>query len=422
MNAEILSIGDELLIGQVANTNASYLGEQLSILGIAVRRVTTVGDRADDLLAAFARAWEDQDIVLATGGLGPTHDDVTRDAVCRFFGTGLVESAEALADVERFLAERNRPVTATNRDQAMVPAAAEVIRNRNGTAPGYHFQRDGKHFFVTPGVPFEMQGMMERYILPLLRELSGSTRTTVTLLTTGIPESTLADALAGIEKMGEDCTVAYLPSALGVRVRLTAVAQDAALTTDRVGRLRAFVEERAGEYVYGTGTATLEAVVGAMLAARGHTLAVAESCTGGHLADRITNAAGSSQYFMRGAVCYSNRSKQDVLGVDPALIAAHGAVSRQTAEAMAEGIRRTTGTSFGLSTTGVAGPAGGSAAKPVGLVWIGISSDAGTFARDFHFGNDRMRTKQRAAQAALDMLRRAMSQLPLQPTFLRSGT
>jgi nicotinamide-nucleotide amidase len=419
MNAEILSIGDELLIGQVANTNASYLGEQLSILGIAVRRVTTVGDRADDLLDAFARAWQEQDIVIATGGLGPTHDDITREAVCRFFETGLVESAEALADVERFLAERNRPVTATNRDQAMVPAAAEVIRNRNGTAPGYHFRRDGKHFFVTPGVPFEMQGMMESYILPLLREISGSTRTTVTLLTTGIPESTLADALGGIESLEEGCTVAYLPSPLGVRVRLTAIAEDAETAEQRIERLRGFVTQRAAEFVYASDRSSLEEILGVMLVERGQTLAVAESCTGGRIADRITDIPGSSRYFERGVVCYSNRSKEQLLGIDPALIAAHGAVSRQTAEAMAERVRLVAGTTFGLSTTGIAGPDGGSAAKPVGLVWIGISSDAGTFAHDFHFGGDRMRTKQRAAQAALDMLRRSLLRLPLQPTSLR---
>ncbi len=422
MNAEILSIGDELLIGQVANSNATYLGEQLSLSGITVRRVTTIGDKVDDVLAAFARAWKEQDIIITTGGLGPTHDDITRDAVCRFFETGLVENAEALADVERFLAERHRPVSASNRDQAMVPASARIIRNQHGTAPGYHFPREGKHFFVTPGVPFEMQGMLESYILPVLRELHGSTRATVTLLTTGIPESTLADALRGIESMEEGCTVAYLPSPLGVRVRLTSVAQDAAAAEARIEHLRAFAEERAGEYIYGSGRSSLEEIIGAMLADRGQTLAVAESCTGGHLADRITNVPGSSQYFERGVVCYSNRAKEELLGIDPALIAAHGAVSRQTAEAMADGVRRTTGCSFGLATTGIAGPAGGSAAKPIGLVWIALSSDDGTFAYDFHFGGDRVRTKQRAAQAALDMLRRALLRLPLLPTSFRSVT
>ncbi len=422
MNAEILSIGDELLIGQVTNTNASYLGEQLSLLGITIRRVTTVGDRIDDLLDAFTRAWHDNDVIITTGGLGPTHDDVTRDAVCRFFDTGLTESAEVLADIERLLVERKRPLSASNRDQAMVPAAATVIRNANGTAPGYHIHREGRHFFVTPGVPYEMHGMMESYILPRLRETFVNARASCTVLTTGIAESTLADALRGIETLHPTCSVAYLPSPIGVRVRLTATAEDETAARGYLAELRTFISDRAEEFVYGADQETLERNLGAMLVARGEMIAVAESCTGGLITDRVTNVPGSSRWFERGVVCYSNDSKTALLGVDPAIISAHGAVSRQTAEAMADGIRRTAGTAFGIATTGIAGPDGGSAEKPVGLVWIGISSDAGTFTFDFYFGGDRVRTKQRAAQAALDMLRRALLHLPLQPTTARSTT
>ncbi|MBE0643809.1 MAG: competence/damage-inducible protein A [Bacteroidetes bacterium] len=422
MNAEILSIGDELLIGQVTNTNASYLGEQLSLLGITVRRVSTVGDRIDDLLDAFARAWNEHDVIITTGGLGPTHDDITREAVCRFFDTGLVENAEVLADIKRLLLERKRPLSASNRDQAMVPAAAGIIRNTNGTAPGYHFHRDGKHLFVTPGVPYEMHGMMESYILPHLREQFTQARASLTILTTGIAESTLADTLQGLESLHPSCSVAYLPSPIGVRVRLTALADDETFARARLAELRTFISDRAEEYVYGVDRETIEQNLGEMLISRSATVAVAESCTGGLVTDRITNVPGSSRWFERGVVCYSNESKTALLGVDPAIIASHGAVSRQTAEAMANGIRRTAGTAFGLSTTGIAGPDGGSAEKPVGLVWIGISSDAGSFAFDFHFGSDRVRTKQRAAQAALDILRRALMRLPLQPTSARSTT
>lgn len=420
MNAEILSIGDELLIGQVTNTNAAYLGEQLSLLGITVRRVTTVGDRLDDLLQAFARAWDENDVIICTGGLGPTHDDVTRAAVCRFFDTGLVENADVLADVERFLDERKRKPTPANLDQAKVPIGAGIIRNADGTAPGYHFAREGRHLFVAPGVPYEMKGMMESYILPRLRESFRNARASRTVLTTGIPESTLSDILSGIESYCDGCSVAYLPSPLGVRVRLTAVAAAQEEADLRIRNMQAFLLERAGEFVFGHDHETIEAVVEVMLVERGLTIAVAESCTGGAITDRLTNVPGSSRCFERGMITYSNESKTEMLGVDPEIFRAHGAVSAECAAAMAEGARRAASASIGLSTTGIAGPDGGSAEKPVGLVWIGISSDAGTFAFPYYFGGDRVRTKQRAAQAALETVRRCLLGLPLQPSTARS--
>lgn len=416
MNAEILSIGDELLIGQVTNTNAAYLGEQLSLLGITVRRVTTVGDHLDDLLQAFTRAWDEQEIIITTGGLGPTHDDVTRDAVCRFFDTDLVEDAAVRDDVERFLAERRRPMTPAHRDQAMVPRSSVVIRNTEGTAPGYHFSREGRQFFVTPGVPYEMHAMMENYILDRLREGFRSARASLTVLTTGIPESTLSELLGGIETLCPGCSVAYLPSPTGVRVRLTAVAQSQDEAEKRITELQDFLLERAREYVFGTDRDTLEAVVETLLVERGLRLAVAESCTGGLITDRLTDVPGSSRCFDRGFVTYSNAAKTELLGVDPSIIEAHGAVSRETAEAMAAGARRAAAVDVAVSTTGIAGPDGGSAAKPVGLVWIGISSADGTHAFPHYFGGGRMRTKQRAAQATLDLLRRSLLGLPLHPS------
>jgi nicotinamide-nucleotide amidase len=422
MNAEILSIGDELLIGQVTNTNASFLGEQLSLLGITVRRITTVGDHIENLIDAFTQAWQENDVVISTGGLGPTHDDITREAVCRFFETGLVEDPNVLADIERFLSQRKRPLSPSNRDQAMVPAEARVIRNVNGTAPGYHFHRGEKHFFVTPGVPEEMRSMTENYILPELRGHPGNVRESVTVLTTGVPESTLADTLQGIESLCEGCSVAYLPSQLGVRVRLTSTAEDRETAKRRVDEMRKFMTAKAEEYIYGTDQQSLEQILGEMLVERGQLIAVAESCTGGLITDRITNVPGSSRWFERGVVSYSNDSKINMLGVNPAVIDAHGAVSRQTAEAMAAGIRRVADVDFGIATTGIAGPDGGSAGKPVGLVWIAISSEEGNFAFDFHFGDDRVRTKQRAAQAALDMLRRIILRLPLHPMTARPST
>ncbi len=416
MNAELLCIGDELLIGQVVNTNASWLGEQLSSIGVRIRRVTTVGDDMDSMLGAFDRAWQEHDITICTGGLGPTHDDRTRDAVQRFFHTTLVRNPQVLSDIERFFSERGRVLTDTNRDQAMVPASAKIIRNLNGTAPGYHFSEEGKHFFVTPGVPYEMMAMVRDYVLP---ELRGDIRTryaSLTLLTTGIPESTLSDALPGIDRLLPSTSIAYLPSPLGVRIRLTSHAVDASEASVALRALEEFVRSRTGDFVYGSGTDSMEEIIGRMLVQQGKTLAVAESCTGGLITDKITDTPGSSRWFERGAVVYSDESKTDMLGVDPLLIAQLGAVSREVCEAMAEGIRRVSGAALGLATTGIAGPAGGSPEKPVGLVWIGLSAADGTWSHAFRFGEDRIRTKQRAAQTALDMVRRYLQSLPIVPT------
>ncbi|MDH7515628.1 MAG: competence/damage-inducible protein A [Bacteroidota bacterium] len=415
MTAEILSIGDELLIGQIVNTNAAWIGERLSELGIAVRRITTVGDDHRTVLEAFSDAWNASDLVLATGGLGPTHDDVTRNVVVEFFHAPLVLSEEVLSDVERFLSQRGRPLTAANRDQAMVPAGAAVIRNAQGTAPGYHFAKGERHFFVMPGVPYEMQAMMEEYVLPLLRTLSRSTRIVITLRTTGIPESALSELLGDLPARFPRVSVAYLPSPLGVSLRLSASDDDGERARALVAEARAFIESSAGEFIYGTDEQTLESVVRDMLAERGCTVAVAESCTGGLIADRLTNVPGSSEVFERGVVAYSNASKTDLLGVDPSLFPAHGAVSRQVALAMASGVRARAGTTYGISTTGIAGPSGATPGKPVGLVWIGFASAEHAEAHAFLFGEGRLRVKQRAAQAALDMLRRSMLGLPLRP-------
>ncbi|MBL0175703.1 MAG: competence/damage-inducible protein A [Ignavibacteria bacterium] len=416
MTAEIISIGDELLIGQTVNTNASFLGEKLSAIGVRVARVTTVGDDRAAMLQAFERAWAEHDAVITTGGLGPTHDDITRAVVVDFFRTRLVFSRFVMQDIEAMFARLNRPVHAANRDQAMVPEAAAVIRNANGTAPGFHFADRGRHFFVTPGVPYEMQAMAESVIVPVLRASVTEHRAVVNLRSTGIPESVLAMRLDGIDAFLGDAALAYLPSPLGVTLRVSAIDTVPREAEKRRDAMKRFILDRVAEYVYGEDGVTLEQTVGTLLRGRGSTLAVAESCTGGLLANRITDVPGSSAYFERGAVTYSNASKTAMLGVDPAIIAAHGAVSRETAVALAIGARETAGTSFGLSTTGVAGPDGGSAEKPVGTVWIGLSAEGFADAWRYDFGTNRARTKLRATQAALDLLRRRLLGLPLHPS------
>jgi nicotinamide-nucleotide amidase len=410
MTAEILSIGDELLIGQVVNSNQAFIAERLNRVGIDVVRMTTVGDDAEAIHRAFTDAWSSRDVVTVTGGLGPTHDDITRAAVCRFFGTDLVQDAEALANVRRIFDRRKLTILPRNEDQAMVPRGCTVMQNRLGTAPGYFFEKDGKSFIVMPGVPFEMKAMVDGYVTPFFeKHPSGSVIRHRTLKTTGIAESFLAERIGDISALfrsGEGITLAFLPSPMGVRLRITGKGTDARTVDERIAEVERAITSTAGKYLYAGDDVELEEVLGRALAERNLTISVAESCTGGLILDRLTNVPGSSRYVERGFVTYSNASKHAELGVPLELIEQHGAVSREVAMAMAEGARKTAGTDIGLSTTGIAGPQGGSAEKPVGTVWIGYSDAIQTFAMKFNFGEDRRRTKERASQAALEMVRR----------------
>ncbi len=412
MNAEVLSIGDELLIGQVVNTNQAYIAEKLNSVGIPVTRMSTVGDNAGEILAALQSAWERSDIVTLTGGLGPTHDDITRGVVCQFFNTGLVKDDAALENIKRLFQIRGLPITRVNEDQAMVPRGCTVIQNAHGTAHGYYFERQGKIMIVMPGVPYEMTAMMDGFVLSRLSaSANGQIIRHRTIKTTGIPESTISELIGDVSLLfppNQGISLAYLPSPLGVRLRISVRTQ----SQDQASRLIAEIEEKirakAQKYIYAVDQEDLEDVVGKILTEKGLTIAVAESCTGGHIADRLTNVPGSSAYFERGFVAYSNASKSAELGVSESLIKKHGAVSREVAEAMAAAARTVAKTAIGLSTTGIAGPTGGTPEKPVGLVWIGYSDQKQTIALRFHYQAPRQRFKERAAQAALELLRRKL--------------
>ena len=410
MTAEILSIGDELLIGQVVNSNQAYIAQKLNEDGIDVVRMTTVGDDADAIHRAFTEAFTAHDVVTVTGGLGPTHDDITRAAVCRFFSTDLVQDTEALANVRRIFERRKLTILPRNEDQAMVPRGCTVIQNRLGTAPGYLFERGGKYLVAMPGVPFEMKGMVDGFVFPFFaKRASGLVIRHRTLKTTGIAESFLAERIGDISALfrpEEGITLAFLPSPMGVRLRITGKGQDATAVSERITRVEEALRARAGRYLYGADEEELEEVLGHALAERHLTLSVAESCTGGLILDRLTNVPGSSRYLERGFVTYSNASKVVELGVPTALLEQHGAVSREVAIAMAYGARSVANADIGLSTTGIAGPDGGSAEKPVGLVWIGYADRSEAFAVKFSFGDDRRRVKERASQAALELVRR----------------
>ena len=412
MKAEVISIGDELLIGQVINSNQAFIAEKLNSIGISVGKMTTVGDDESSILQSFADALASHDLVLVTGGLGPTHDDITRTAACKFFDTDLVVNEEALQRVREFFEKRGVHPGKINEDQALVPRNCTIIQNHHGTAPGFLFERNGRSLIAMPGVPFEMKAMVENQVLPFFAaRATGLVIQHRTLKTTGIGESFLAEQIGDVSTLlGSDdgVTLAFLPGPTGTRLRITATAKN----TEDAGRKIRLVENRirskAGKYIYAVYEEELEHVIGKLLQERRLTIAVAESCTGGLIADRITDVPGSSNYFERSYVTYSNEAKSADLGVPSSLILQHGAVSREVAEAMAACVRTKSNSDIGLSTTGIAGPSGGSEEKPVGLVWIGYSDRTETLALRFNFGDNRRRTKERASQAALELLRRKL--------------
>jgi nicotinamide-nucleotide amidase len=426
MKAEIISVGDELLIGQVVNTNQAFIAVQLNTVGIFTDTMTTVGDDESKILSAFESALRSHEVVTVTGGLGPTHDDITRAAVCKFFKTDLVQDEQALAHIKEAFAARNVPLIRINEEQALVPRGCTVIQNPVGTAPGYFFDRDGKFFVVMPGVPMEMKAMMEQFVVPFLEKRgTGTIIRHRTLKTTGIAESLLADKIGDVNQIvlpDSGVSLAFLPSPRGTRLRISVRTDSILDANTKLDVVESSLRVKAEKYIYAVGDEELEESVGKLLVEKQLTLAVAESCTGGLIADRITNVPGSSAYFDRAFICYSNESKIAELGVAAKLFERHGAVSREVAEAMAFGARTKSNTDIGISTTGVAGPTGGSEEKPVGLVWIGYSDRAMTFALKFNFGHfggnvsaterdGRLWVKERASQAALDLLRRKLMKI-----------
>lgn len=409
MNAEIITIGDELLIGQIINTNQAYIAERLNGIGIYVHRMTTVGDELSSILAAFSEAWNRHEVVIVTGGLGPTHDDVTKKAACQFFNTALVRNEELFRHLQELTKQWNRPWSPAYEEQTMFPAKAILISNPIGTAGGMLFEEGEKSLIVLPGVPYEMKEMLDRTVVNLLAtKVRGQTIRHRTLNTTGIPESMLAAQLGPLEEILQGAKLAFLPSSTGVRMRITVIDETAAGAEQRIHDVEQRIRDKVEKYIFGVNDESLEEVVGKLLTERKLTLAIAESCTGGLIASRITDVSGSSAYFDRAVITYSNRSKRELLGVPESLLAEHGAVSREVAEAMAAGVRSAARTDLGISTTGIAGPTGGSEEKPVGLVWIGYADASETVALRFQFGTQRLRVKERASQAAIELLRRKL--------------
>lgn len=409
MKAAILAVGSELLGTDRLDTNSLRLTAVLERHGVELEIKSVVGDSVLNIAHEIHELLSFYEVVLVTGGLGPTADDVTREAAADALGRELVLDKTVLAGIERRFREHGREMPSVNRKQAEVIEGAELIPNRRGTAPGMRLERKGSTLFLFPGVPFELEGMIESHLIPWLAERSnGAGRETATLKVACLPESVVEERiLPAYEEFGREW-ITILASPGEIRLRATAEGTEAARRR-QLGIMTARLRELAGDAVFcDREEDTLEGVVGELLRQAGATLTVAESCTGGLLAERITRVAGSSDYFLGGAVTYTNELKTRVLGVPEEMLREHGAVSEPVARAMAEGVRRVYGSDYGAGITGVAGPGGGSEAKPVGTVHIAVAGPSGVEHRKVRFPGDRDRVRLQSAQLALDLLRRML--------------
>lgn len=410
VTAEILTIGDEILFGQIVDTNSQWMGTELSNAGIRVVRTTTVGDIVDHILTAFAEAEERADIILITGGLGPTSDDLTKPCLAEYFNCEMQIHEEALAEVTEFFTSRGRALTEVNRLQASLPVCCEKITNRLGTAPGMWFERNGKVFVSMPGVPHEMKTMMSEIIIPkLLKKFKTPAIHHTVIRTVGIGESFLAEKISSWEQsLPQHIKLAYLPGYGEVKLRLTATGSSVAILKEESQALVNALKPIAGDYIYGYGNDALEVVIGKILREKKLTLSVAESCTGGQVAHFITSVPGSSDYFRAGIVAYANEVKVKDLGVRPETLGLHGAVSEATVKEMASAVREKFNTDIGVSTSGIAGPGGGSADKPVGTVWIAYADEHQVVARQLKLSKDRMINIRVASINALNLIRTSL--------------
>jgi len=418
--AAILSTGDELTTGRIVYSNASWIADKLFEIGVDVACVITVGDYPERLEWAWKQALEKGDVIISTGGIGPTADDLTSETVARVLGVPLVEHAESAERIRRWFEATGRAMPLNNLKQALMPRGAELVPNALGTAPGYRVAHGGRHLVVLPGVPREMKPMVEEIVLPWLRsQRGGDVYLARTFQTFGVTESGLDELVAGVVDPAEG-RVSFRASFPEVSVRVV-VHGEPALARERLqvvgDRLRAAI----GAGCYGEGAVTLEETVGTLLRERGLTVATAESCTGGLVAHRLTNVPGSSAYVRGGVVAYANDAKQRLLGVASTTLAAHGAVSEEAAAEMAAGARQSLGADIAVSTTGIAGPDGGTPEKPVGTVCLGLASADETLAARYQFWGTRDWVKLLASQVALEWIRRHVLGLPVRELPLFRG-
>jgi nicotinamide-nucleotide amidase len=410
IKAELLTIGDEILYGQIVDTNAQWMSVELGNAGVKVVRKTSVGDEEGEILTALAEAEKRADIILITGGLGPTNDDLTKPCLAKYFNCEMKIHEEALAEVTEFFASRGRELTEVNRNQALLPVCCEKVTNAMGTAPGMWFARNGKVFVSMPGVPHEMKRMMTDLVIPKIKA-------TFTLpvihhkviQTIGIGESFLAEKISAWEaSLPSHIKLAYLPSLGEVKLRLTGIGQSKAVLEAEADELTEKLKERVGQFIFGYGSDPIEVVIGNTLREKKLTLAVAESCTGGYLSHLITSVPGSSDYFLGSMIPYAYEVKMRQLGVKPEILEKHGAVSEPTIVEMANVIRAKFNTDIGVATSGIAGPGGATPDKPVGTVWIAYSDKYQTVTKKLQLSKDRLINIKLSTTHVLNLIRTSL--------------
>ncbi|RPG82238.1 MAG: competence/damage-inducible protein A [Crocinitomicaceae bacterium TMED135] len=409
MKCEVISIGDELLIGQTINTNASWIGEQLNNFGFTIAHGAIISDNKNDIILALNNASNRSDIIIITGGLGPTNDDITKHTLTEYFNTSLERNKDIEKNIVAYFKSVNRPILKSNLDQALLPLSCEVLSNSRGTASGMWFEKDNIIYISLPGVPYEMKGIMQEHVFPkLLTKMGGETVVVnKTIRTHGMGESFLAEIIKSWEDKLEinNIKLAYLPSPGIVKLRLSVIGLDKLILErklkETIDELKALIPDQ----IYGYGNATMEGVVGKLLKERNLTIATAESCTGGSVAKMLTSVSGSSSYFNGAIVSYNNQSKVDLLNVDFKDIDDYGAVSQQVVEQMAEGVRNKFHTDYGISTSGIAGPSGGTKEKPVGTVWIAVASKNRIVSKKIKLGYNRERNMYVSSISVLNLLR-----------------
>lgn len=407
MLAEIITIGDEILIGQIVDTNSAWMATHLNAAGVKVNRIVSISDNKAEIINALNESFERADLILITGGLGPTKDDITKHTLAEYFSTSLALNQEVLAHLTRLLTERNVTMNDLNIRQAEIPSNCQVIVNACGTAPGMWFEKNGKVLVSMPGVPFEMIMMMENEVLPRVKQFFKTPSILhKTVMVHGISESALALQIAAWESALPDfMKLAYLPSPGIIRLRISASGSDPKLLESETAKQVEMLRPLLGEKLFYDDDVKVESVIGKLFIDNKKTLAVAESCTGGNIAHLLTLMPGSSGYFQGGVVAYSNAIKESFLGVSRQTLLENGAVSEAVVKEMAENVARRFGTHYGLSISGIAGPGGGTVEKPSGTVWIAVFNGTETVASKFFFGDNRERNITRASIAALNMLR-----------------
>jgi len=413
MLAEIITIGDEILIGQIVDTNSAWIAEQLNLIGIKVKQISSVSDDEEHILNALEEASRRAQLVLITGGLGPTKDDITKATLCKFFNTKLVFHEEIFKKIEERFQKMKLPALESNRRQADLPENCKIVPNHKGTASGMLFEKNGVHFISMPGVPFEMKAMVSDEVIPLIKQkFKLPVIVHRTILTHGIGESFLAEKIKDWEdNLPSNLKLAYLPSPEHLRLRMSIYGDNEAELQTILDKQETALKEIIPTYIFGHGKQTLQEVIGKLLIEKEASISSAESCTGGNIARLITSIPGSSAYFKGSVIAYSNEIKERILNVNADDILKYGAVSEQVVEQMASGVKKLLNTDYAIATSGIAGPDGGTEEKPVGTVWIAVAGPNGVYSKKFVFSHDRDINIRRSTSMALDYMRRLLVEI-----------